>query len=364
MQEKKTLRTKSSEFTKESDTNQAEHGYHFEEEDLEVVVEEIHDHSRELMGRLPNFMAIINQADYVLGKYGERLKVMDENSQIYLERLPSNQTNLIDLVYIQHLDSYLLDCCGKIYRKDIDEKPPYFFMNLHCGGRYHNTLRYSKLNKRLIVPKDGRKIAVVNLERKQIEIEILMKSGPGNLPIQDFIIFGRKENKISWITRSGLVNLSSISYDLKKITSKSSHQLELIQGRGEWPQTLAVCDQGKHLVAGLQDDDYHCSRMMTFKVKNLSLHLLHILDEYNQGLKFKLCFSFIQRFGKHLVWVAASYSDVSTYCFDCESGEMRELVGKRIAYRYVGIWKFRRIDEKCLYFVDFYGKLVRLTVRI
>ena len=361
MQQIKVVKNKSSEFREESDTHKAEHGYNFEEENLEVVPEEIHDHSGSLIGGDWTHLARKNHTSDAIGTRYKGLKVMDESRQIYLDRLPDGLYRLIDLVYIHHLDWYLLYLDWKIYRKDIDEKAPYFFMDLNCGGRVGNTLRYSQLNKRLIVRNDMKSIAVVNLERKQVEIE--MESGPGNPNIMDFIIFGRKENKIAWITQYGLVNLSSVSYDSRKITSKTCHQVDLIHERREYPTTLAVCDLGKHLVTGI-GDRYQSSRLMTLEVKNNSLHLLHILDEYDQEFDRKECFSFIQRFGKHLVWVGAPRSIVSTYCFDCESGEMKELAGKRIVDRYYEIFKFHRIDEKCLYFVDFKGKLVRLTVRI
>ena len=249
MQQIEATENKSSEFREESDTHQVEHDCKFEEDDIEVVLEEIDDHYMSLIGGNLTFMGIKNQASNAVATVYLGLKVMENSREIYLGNLPFGPKWLSDLVYINHLNFYLLEYGGKIYRKDIDKNPRFVFMDLNCRAGEGKNLKYSKLNKRLIVPKDGKNIAVVNLERRQIEVE--MKSGPHYPSIEDFIIFGRKEDKIAWITRNGLAYLSSVRYDLKKITSKSVLQVQLIQERGERPSCLAVCDQGKYLVAVL-----------------------------------------------------------------------------------------------------------------
>ena len=200
----------------------------------------------------------------------------------------------------------------------------------------------------------------------------MIKSGPEVLDtnpfVVDFITFGRKKCKIAWILEEGLVTLCSVSYNLKKITSKSIIKVQLVEDRAEIASFLAVCDEGKYMVAGFQDDgNGQSSRLVTFKVKNCSLHLLHILDEYDHGITLKSSFEFLGGFGKNLVWLAASKSFVLTYWFDCESGEMRELVGKRVAGMGqfpVKFPKFHRIGEKSIYFTEETGKVMRLTVRI
>ena len=117
--------------------------------------------------------------------------------------------------------------------------------------------------------------------------------------------------------------------------------------RKEWASSLAVCDQGKYLVAVFNDEENNLhSRMITLEAKNHSLHFLHILDKYDQRIPYKSCFAFFQRFGKDLLWVTASDSEVLTYCFDCKSGEMRKLVGKGVLDKDYNMLKFHRIDDK------------------
>ena len=217
----------------ESDTHQAEHDCDFEEENLEVVLEEIHDHSGSLIGGHPTFTAIKNEGSYIVATDEKGVLVIDERTQIFLDKLPPGPKRLSDLVYANHLDSYLLDFDGKIYRKDIDENPPYLFIDLDCGQGYGRNFKYSQLNKRLIVLGAGDRIVVVNLETKQVEIEI--KPDPDDPYTNDLILFGRKEDKLVWITHCGVVNLASLNYGSKEIASKNGLQVQLIEERGEYP---------------------------------------------------------------------------------------------------------------------------------
>ena len=41
---------------------------------------------------------------------------------------------IFEVCYADVLDSYLLNCNFKIYRKDIDENPAYLYMDLKCIG--------------------------------------------------------------------------------------------------------------------------------------------------------------------------------------------------------------------------------------
>ena len=135
---------------------------------MEVILEEIHGHSGILIGGGPSYMVIKNQTSYAIATTDKGMKVVDKNREIFSGRLPSYPTRLSDLVYIDHLDCYLLNSGWKLYRKDIDENPHYAFMNISCGGGLGVNLIYSNLNKRLIIPRYSKGIAVVNLERKQI----------------------------------------------------------------------------------------------------------------------------------------------------------------------------------------------------
>ena len=111
--QKETARTKSSEFREESDTSQAEHDRNFQEENLEVALEEIHDHSGNLIGGSSTHLAMKSEDSYAIGTSRKGLKVIEGSREIYLDRLLDDQEWLKDLAYIHHLDCYLMDCRGK-----------------------------------------------------------------------------------------------------------------------------------------------------------------------------------------------------------------------------------------------------------
>ena len=67
-------------------------------------------------------------------------------------------------------------------------------------------------------------IAVVNLERKQVEIEIRKRQVKD---IQDLTLLGSKETQIVSSTSQGLISLFSVNYGLRKICSDSSYQVQI-----------------------------------------------------------------------------------------------------------------------------------------
>ena len=174
--------------------HQQEKGSEFKEEDLKVVVEELRHHSG-VVGSSKTFIAFKNETSYAIGTFRAGLKVVEVDNEVYSEYFSEDQARLDDIVYIHHLDCYLLKLYGKVYRKDVDENPPYLYMDLNYGCNYGRCFRYSKVNRRLVVFKNELTLSVVNLERKQAEIEVNLGKEYGG--IHDFIVFGPFEEKVA-----------------------------------------------------------------------------------------------------------------------------------------------------------------------
>ena len=150
--------------------------------------------------------------------------MIEENLEVYPARFPEDKIWFVDLIYIDHLDCYLLNYENKIYRKDIDGEEPYLYLDLDCGYKNGKSYSYSKIHPKLIVINNLYDITVANLERKQVQI--LIQTGHDS--IEDFQIFGKRENHIVWATYEGLIRVCSISYDLRKICTMHRHKIELI----------------------------------------------------------------------------------------------------------------------------------------
>ena len=168
-------------------------------------------------------MALKNPTSFMIATFGQRLTLVENNAQVYSEDLPStnllygqspetftfamNQHSLLltDMVYVGFLDSYFMAYDSQLFMKRIDWKPPSLFMSLNCGMRMGASLRFSEANQRLIVTRDDQFISVLNLETKEIEIDVSKQHGD---QIWDFRIFGgAEEDQVVALTLDGLLIL-------------------------------------------------------------------------------------------------------------------------------------------------------------
>ena len=109
------------------------------------------------------FIAFKNPTSYAIGSSYSPLQVLEEALVIYKKR-SRGKCELLDMIYIDHLDCYLLSYRNEILRKEIDGNDPYPMMRVDYLARRGATLRYSKLNKRLVFYFEN-SIRVVNIEK-------------------------------------------------------------------------------------------------------------------------------------------------------------------------------------------------------
>ena len=85
-----------------------------------------------LIGGFCTFFAFKNNTSFAIGTSGKGMKTVENNKLIHSGRLPGTSTGpLLDIIYVEHLDWYLLNYNSNVYRKDIDDKPPYLYMDIN-----------------------------------------------------------------------------------------------------------------------------------------------------------------------------------------------------------------------------------------
>ena len=266
--EKKTARTKSSKGENQGQgitKNQPEDEIPFEEDNLYLNVYRVKNHRQlGIIGETYTFLAMKDPRSYMIGSNHKGIKVIQNDTEIYSEPLLGEE-ELSDIVYIDHLDCYLLSFKSKIYRKDTNSRFPYFYMDLNCYSALGKCFQYSRLNQKLIVAKNERIIAIINLENKRVEFEI-RKDFLNN--IQDFKLLGSKENKIVVMTYWSQIYVFTYNYNLKKICYSFAHRVQRIEDRHEGLKAMVSDDKGDYLLVPSIDQDFsfECLRMILFRV--------------------------------------------------------------------------------------------------
>ena len=100
-----------------------------------------------------------------INKFG--FKVIKNVKVIFSKKFLKGE-ELSGLIFAEHLDTFLFIQPPKIYRKDIDEKPPYLLMDLSSFDPPFFLSGYSPLNKRLITLTRRSEIGVVNIQEKRV----------------------------------------------------------------------------------------------------------------------------------------------------------------------------------------------------
>ena len=270
-------------------------------------------------------MAFKNQTSYAIGTRYGGLKVINQTDPTYSAGFPEDKGNLWDMVYIRHLNCYLyVQEDNQIHRKDIDEDPPCLFMGLDCGSQPGKFFKYSKLNRRLIVRRRDKRTAVVNLERKMVEIAIRKRQGSETI----------EDSKYSSVRRQrgpdclgASLRLSCVSYELKKILFKQRHHIPATQEkeRDAPSKCLVVGGEGNYILVGFRRSVRFRSSPMTIYELKSSSSVAHLarLDQSRLWRPLKSSVSFYSSFGQKLVWVALSTNSASTYYFNRQSEELR-----------------------------------------
>ena len=123
------------------------------------------------------YLALKSPSSYMVGSYKKGIILIDEDTEIFSKKLPEEFSSLKDLIYIDLLDSYLLSHEDQLSIKKIDEESPKTFLKLETCYRRGGSFRYCKRHQRLLVNKRTSIISVINLENREIEIEVKFNLG-------------------------------------------------------------------------------------------------------------------------------------------------------------------------------------------
>ena len=305
-------------------------------------------------------VAFKNATSFALWVNTVGLRVIEKSAQIHFEHV-SEDTNLLrQIIYIDHLDCYLLSYKGKIYRKDIDNNPLYAYIDVNSCNRLAASFKYSKVNERLIIVKDKGKIGVVNLDKKQVEIEVRSEQITN---IQDLELVGPPENKIALIDRNGVIGLCTVNYELKKLCKKNYHQIELIEDRKEGGVAIASSHNGEYLLVSLINSTiYDSSRIILYKIKDHSLVKLGDLDEDRKYLQVKWGLKFFLQAERDLILFGLSGSNrhIQLYSFNTGKKKLKELVKKRLKHFLFGVLEIHQVGSK-FYFTGLGGQIKELS---
>ena len=315
-----------------------------------------------LIGGKYTFMALKSHNSYMIGSILKGIKVI-ENGLVVHKSLCDKEDCIRDLIYIEKLDCYIMAYDWKLYRKDIDNKRPYLFIDVVCGIRFGASLRFSTLNNRLITNKDMKTICAINLETRAVEIQIEKKVGN---EIYDFRVFGKLENRVVSITRDGYVVLHRLNYQQKDGSVSGRLKVKLLEERQERFKSVVVCSRGEYifLEIGQAANPFLCSRMMVLKLRGENLEIRTTLDQFERGVADKLaleCFGYV---GSHILLVGVSKEaegKAQVFDYDTLTEEFREVREKRILRTQSFPVKLERKGNH-YYYTGSQGRIMRLTV--
>ena len=319
----------------------------------------------EFIGRVWTFVSFKNPTSFAIGTHFGGLVVTENNVRIYSERFSSQNKSLNSIIYIEHLNCYLLHHENQIFRKDINNQQPFLFIDVTFSFRPGGCFRYSKVNRKLIIVKDRKNVAVINFERRRVDFEI--KSNNDSF-IQDLRLFGKGERKVVYMTNLGCISVCCLSYDLRKLCFKSSYQVQLETEKPESSVSLAVYDQGKYILAGTASiNPLQSCRMLILRLKDRSIiHTATLYEQAQQGVAngVKFALEFWRRIQGHILWIGLSCLDgfVHVYDFDAKSGELRELVDKKVKHQETNPWILQSLGDK-LYYTGYKGHAMAIAHR-
>ena len=334
---------------------------HFSEKNLKVKIDKIETYTNEsLIGSRLTSLAMKNAGSYLIGTSSLGIILIENGEKIYSETLPKDSRVLLDILYIEHLDRYLIDCDNQLLYKDIDEKPPYKFMDTERIYRIAASFFYSKINRRLIYTKDWKKVSMIDFRTKHIELEIPESS---RTYIWDFKVFREKEDKVVAINKNGDVFLYTICYQLKKVLHFSHSKVRLQVGV-ETGSSMAVCNKNQYVLLALQNSILRiCSKIVLLKIRGKSVTTEAILNQTSQKIEYQNtleCFGYL---GGHIIWVGLSDGSgvAQVYDYDLEGGSLRELKGKREPHQEYRPVKMMRTGN-AFFYTGRNGRVMRLTL--
>ena len=337
---------------------------------IDLWITEIHKNHRtpdkRRIGGTYTLLAMKNPKSYMIATWGKWIKVVENNESIYFGKLPEVLGSIQDIIYIRRLNCYIFNHCRKLYRKDVDRRHAYLFMNINCGCREGSSILYSEIHQKLIVAINFKDLGMIDLLRADIDTQVEKRVGDD---IQDFKLFGRRKDKVACITANGWIVLYHFEYPQKTGFVVGLNKIDLLRGqRNEKALTLEVCDKGRHLIVeiGRNEDPYTCSRMLIFEIVKNELIQKSVLDPSPETIGQKDALKCIGFFGKTILWVGLSWREgrvLQVYEYEIFENRLRELEDFRQCHQEDSPVKMVRLGNQFFY-TGYLGKVMKIDFRV
>ena len=235
-------------------------------------------------------------------------------------------------------------------------------MTVGCGYRPGACLRYSKINKRLIINKDRKNISVINPLTRRIEIEVEINVGD---IINDFRLVGENEGRVVSITDDGYTLLYGLDYKRKTGSAIASYKDRVAEEWMEKPQSLAVCERSLYVVEEIGALGIS-SRMLILKLSHNTLVPMVFIDQVTQNIANKFALDCIGYAGSHILWLGLSRKwnqegKSQVYDFDTQTRVFKELEERRVTHQENDPFRLHRLGDK-FYYTGRNGKVMRISV--
>ena len=341
-------------------TNQDAENEHMVER-LNLVVKETNNHFEQgIIGEDYTIISIKDESTYMMAAIFRGLKVIKNGIQIYSAKLPEEEEETISqAVYAAHLDCFFLTLSNKIYRKDLDDLPPYLYISSGLNFEEVLDLKYSPFNKILILLGFPTQLTVANLEDKTVE-QLPLEELKGELT--DFKVFGEEENRLLTMSDSGYISLVSFNFQLKRLIALNQPKVDLNQEINEGLSSIAVSELNDHVLVELEGKS-GCSRIMIFEVQYNTFMKKH---EYCPNLKQKnnFCLECFGRVQNHILWVGLEHGklrEFKVYDYDVKTKKLKHLVDKGVNTQTDNVNNIIRVGNGFFYASDG-GKIFQLSL--
>ena len=310
-------------------------------------------------------LGIKDNRSFMISTSDWKIRVIENSSEIFNSEYKPQKTGIYDIVYCESINSYLFSLDKKIYRKDINENQHYLFLDIDCGSSFGASLRYSNIHKRLIIPMDGVTIAAVNINSKQVVIEV---PKPGGDQIVDFQLHGSDQNKVSCLTQDGHLFVSELDFSSKEATILSTASSNLIEERQEQAKGLVVCPKGQYNFVEISqtNDEEECSRMMIFGIKDNELTIKAVINNSKKNPSpCKSALACLGYFKNSILFLGMSSGDggqAHLYCYNTQTDGFEELEEERVVHHETNPTKILRFGNH-FYYTGKRAGIMRLTAR-
>ena len=325
--------------------------------ELKLTIETVKDCQHEgIIGRNWSLVALKNSKSFLIGTNRKGVLLVEDEIQVFRGQLPVFNKPLKGIVYIPTLNSYFLIHDSNLYRKDINNKPPYLFLKINLYYGVGTSLAYSKINQRLIMANKQQNLLMFNFKRKKIEVQINHFMG------RNFRLLGAKEDRVVCVTWDGHVLLYSLNCS-KKRGITAFFQVELNVRRKEFGGCVAVCDKHELIFVGIgNSDSFLASRILVLKANEDKLANTASFDCYSEKIGLSYFLECLGYFGTSVLCIGMSYAEngmVHVYEYDTETEELKDLEDKRVQHQEYCTLQLQRLNDR-FYYTGFNGLLMSL----